>query len=135
MYVRKGRGQICCFIQFLFENKKSNLNDLKPLANETSWFHVDCAFVCMLRGLRKVSLSVNIHYGYKHVGPSRISVLTVFIQLLMLSDLWVFSNIIWCFFFMTEKVDHPKAVISYEISLLNDFLEAPLVKFIISKKT
>lgn len=134
MYVRKGREESCCFLQFLFENKKSNLNDLKPLANETSWFHVDCAFVWMLRGLRKVSLSVNIRSGYKHVAPSKISVLTGFIQLLMLSDLWVFSNMIWCFF-MTEKVDGPKAVISHEISLLNDSLEAPLVKFIISKKT
>jgi len=38
-------------------------------------------------------------------------------------------------FFMTEKVYGSKAVIFHEIFLQNDFLEAPLVKFLISKKS
>jgi len=44
------------YVNLFFENKKYHL---KPLANETYWFHVDCCFVWMLTGLRKIILFVS----------------------------------------------------------------------------
>lgn len=72
-------------------------------------------------------MSVNIHPGNKDVALSKVFVSTGSAHLLMLNDLWKFSNI-WGGgggAFMIEKVDSPKAVISRGIFLLNS-LEAPL---------
>lgn len=114
------------FLLFLFKNKKSHLRGLKPLANETSWFHGDCASVWMLVGLRILVLLVS-----KCSLPAiMIWLFPKLLYLLVLPTCWCWmicgcSHVLFGGFH-DRKSSGPKALISWAIFLLNGSLEASL---------